>query len=160
VVSFEKSERLLHGKDALLSDLQNYSITWKPLLFTQGLGFIGKSWDLSRMYMTALIIACKHNIKVVHTRGHPPAPVGLFIKHITKAKFIFDHRGLWIDERIDKGGWDLNRFSHRLQYRFCKRIERKCLINSDHVVVLTNKIVDEIMKLGAIQNVSIHDRSQ
>ena len=151
VVSFEKSERLLHGKDALLSDLQNYSIEWKPLRFTKGLGFIGKSWDLSRMYMTALIISCKHNIKVVHTRGHPTAPVGLFIKHITKAKFIFDLRGLWLDERIDKGGWDLNRFSHRLQYRFCKRIERRLLIQSDHVVVLTNKVVDEVMKLGTIK---------
>ncbi len=151
ILSFEKVKQLLHGKDALLLDLHNYSIEWKPLRFTKGLGFIGKSWDLSRMYMTAFIISCKHNIKVVHTRGHPPAPVGLFIKHITKAKFIFDLRGLWLDERIDKGSWDLNRFSHRLQYRFCKSIERKLLIQSDHVVVLTNKVVDEVMKLGAIK---------
>ena len=40
IVSFEKSERFLYGKNALLSDLQNYSIKWKPLPFTKGLGFI------------------------------------------------------------------------------------------------------------------------
>jgi len=80
VVSFEKSERLLHGKDALLSDLQNYSITWKPLLFTKGLGFLGKLLDLSRMYLKAFIVAYKYNIKVVHTRSHAPAQVGLFVK--------------------------------------------------------------------------------
>ena len=117
VVSFEKSEQLLHGKDALLSDLQNYSITWKPLLFTKGLGFLGKLLDLSRMYLKAFIVACKYNIKVVHTRAHPPAQVGLFVKRITKAKFIFDFRGLWVDERVDKGGWDLNRLFDRLQYK-------------------------------------------
>jgi glycosyltransferase involved in cell wall biosynthesis len=155
VVSFEKSERLLHGKDALLSDLRNYSITWKPLLFTKGLGFLGKLLDLSRMYLKAFIIACKYNIKVVHTRSHPPAQVGLFIKRITKAKFIFDFRGLWVDERVDKGGWDLNRFFHRLQYKYFKRVERKLLVQSDHVVVLTNKVVDEVIKLGAIEKSKI-----
>ena len=151
IVSFEKSERLLLGKDALLSDLQNYSIIWKPLLFTKGLGVLGKLMDLTCMYLKAFVINCKYNIKVVHTRGHPAAQVGLFVKRITKSKFIFDFRGLWVDERVDKGGWDLNRFSHRLQYKYYKRIERKLLIQSDHVVVLTNKVVDEVIKLGAIE---------
>ena len=151
IMSFEKSERLLHGKDALLSDLRNYSITWKPLLFTKGLGLLGKLMDLSCMYLKAFIITCKYNIRVVHTRGHPSAQVGLFVKRITKAKFIFDFRGLWVDERVDKGGWDLNRFFHRLQYKYYKRVERKLLIQSDQVVVLTNKVVDEVIKLGAIE---------
>ena len=155
IVSFEKSERFLYGKSALLSDLQNYSIKWKPLPFTKGLGFIGKSWDLCRMYIMALTIAWKHNIEVVHTRGHPPALVGLFIKHITKAKFIFDFRGLWVDERVDKGSWDLNYFFHRLQYRFFKRAERTLLIQSDHIVVLTHKVVNEIIKLGATEESNI-----
>jgi glycosyltransferase involved in cell wall biosynthesis len=151
IMSFEKPERLLHGKDALLSDLRNYSITWEPLLFTKGLGFLGKLMDLSCMYLKAFIITCKYNIKVVHTRGHPSAQVGLFVKRITKAKLIFDFRGLWVDERVDKGGWDLNRFFHRLQYKYYKRVERKLLIQSDHIVVLTNKVVDEVIKLGAIE---------
>ena len=155
IMSFEKSERFLYGKNTLLSDLQNYSIKWKPLPFTKGLGFIGKSWDLCRMYIMALTIARKYNIEVVHTRGHQPALVGLFIKHLTKAKFIFDFRGLWVDERVDKGGWDLSYFFHRLQYRFFKRVERKLLNQSDHVVVLTHKVVNEIIKLGATKKSNI-----
>jgi glycosyltransferase involved in cell wall biosynthesis len=150
VLSFEKSERLLRGKDALLSDLRNYPITWQPLRFTRGLGFLGKSLDLSLMYLKAFFISCKYDIKVVHARAHPPAQVGLFVKRVTKAKFIFDFRGLWVDERVDKGGWDLNRFFDRIQYRYFKRVERNLLAQSDHVVVLTNKVVDEVMKLGVI----------
>ena len=155
IVSFEKSERFLYGKAGLLSDLKDYSIKWKPLPFTKGLGFIGKSWDLCRMYITALTIAWKHNIEVVHTRGHQSALVGVLIKHITKAKFIFDFRGLWVDERVDKGGWNLNHFFHRLQYRFFKRAERTLLIQSDHIVVLTHKVVNEIIKLGATEESNI-----
>ena len=155
IVSFEKSERFLYGKAGLLSDLQNYSIIWKPLQFTKGLGFIGKSWDLCRMYIMALTIAWQHNIEVVHTRGHQSALVGVLIKHITKAKFIFDFRGLWVDERVDKGGWNLNHFFHRLQYRFFKRAERTLLIQSDHIVVLTHKVVNEIIKLGATEESNI-----
>ena len=56
IVSFEKAERLLRDKDALLFDLQSYAIIWKPLRFTKGLGFVGKSWGLGRMYITASII--------------------------------------------------------------------------------------------------------
>ena len=103
------------------------------------------------MYLKAFIITFKYNIRVVHTRSHPPAQVGLFIKRITKAKFVFDFRGLWVNERVDKGGWDLNRFFHRLQYKYYKRVERKLLVQSDHVVVLTNKVVDEVMRLGSIE---------
>jgi glycosyltransferase involved in cell wall biosynthesis len=103
------------------------------------------------MYLKAFLITCQYNIKVVHTRSHAPAQVGLFVKRITKAKFIFDFRGLWVDERVDKGGWDLNHFFHRLQYKYYKRVERKLLFQSDHVVVLTYKVVDEVIKLGAIE---------
>ncbi len=155
VMSFEKSERLLNGKDALVSDLKNYSIVWEPLLFTKGLGLLGKLLDLSRMYLKAFLITCKKDIKVVHARSHPSAQVGLFIKRIAKAKLIFDFRGLWVDERVDKGGWDLSYCLHRLQYKHYKKVERKLLAQSDHVVVLTNKVVDEVIKLGAIEKSKI-----
>jgi glycosyltransferase involved in cell wall biosynthesis len=38
-----------------------------------------------------------------------------------------------------------------LQYKYYKRVERKLLIQADQVVVLTNKVVDEVIKLGAIE---------
>jgi len=155
VVSFEKPERLLQDKGALLSDLQSYSIKWKPLRFTKRLGVFGKSWDLIRMYIKALMMACKYTIEVVHTRSHIATQVGVFIKHISRAKLIFDFRGLWVDERVDKGGWNLNYFFHRLQYSYFKRVERKLLAQSDHIVVLTNKVVDEIIEIGVTKKSNI-----
>ena len=144
VLSFEKPERALHGKDALLLDLRDYSIRWESLQFTKGFGFLGKFYDLFHMLFKALLITWKYNIEIVHTRSHAPTIVGLFIKRISKAKLIFDCRGLWVDERVDKGGWNLNQFFDRLQYKYFKRVEKKLFFKADHVVVLTNKVVDEV----------------
>ncbi len=62
VLSFEKSEKVLHGKDALLLDLRDYSIRWEPLLFTKGFGFFGKFYDLCHMFLKAFFINWKYNI--------------------------------------------------------------------------------------------------
>jgi glycosyltransferase involved in cell wall biosynthesis len=68
---------------------------------------------------------------------------------VLKKKLIFDFRGLWVDERIDKGGWDLSNFFDRLQYKYFKRVEKKLLAQADQIVVLTKKVVSEVVKLGA-----------
>jgi len=149
ILSFEKPERFSQGQQSMLSDIMDYRIHWKPLRFTEGLGFMGKLWDLSRMYFWSFYLANKYTTQVVHARGHAPAQVGLFLKRVLKKKLIFDFRGLWVDERIDKGGWDLSNFFHRLQYKYFKRVEKKLLAQADQIVVLTNKVVSEVVKLGA-----------
>ena len=149
ILSFEKLERFSQGQQSMLSDIMDYRIHWKPLRFTEGLGFMGKLWDLSRMYFWSFYLANKYTTQVVHARGHAPAQVGLFLKRVLKKKLIFDFRGLWVDERIDKGGWDLSNFFHRLQYKYFKRVEKKLLAQADQIVVLTNKVVSEVVKLGA-----------
>jgi glycosyltransferase involved in cell wall biosynthesis len=81
--------------------------------------------------------------------------VGLFLKRIFGSKLIFDFRGLWADERVDKGGWDLRFLFDRLQYRLFKRIERNLLSSADQIVVLTRAVVAEVLRLGATSNSKI-----
>jgi glycosyltransferase involved in cell wall biosynthesis len=149
VLSFEKPERATTGMNRMVEELAASGIRWKPLRFTAGLGALGKLWDLSRMYFWGARLAFQHRIDVVHTRSHPTAQVGFFIKQLFGARLIFDFRGLWVDERVDKGGWDLGRPLDRLQYRYFKRREHKLLASADKVIVLTRAAVDEVIKLGA-----------
>jgi glycosyltransferase involved in cell wall biosynthesis len=137
----------------MLSEIMNHKIHWKPLRFTKGLGFMGKLWDFTRMYFWSFYLANKYTTQVVHARGHAPAQVGLFLKQLLGKKLIFDFRGLWVDERIDKGRWDLNNFFHRLQYKYFKQVEKKLLSQADQIVVLTDKVVNEVVKLG-VSNIS------
>jgi glycosyltransferase involved in cell wall biosynthesis len=149
VLSFEKSERLCAGYDSLKDHLAKLNIKWTILGFTRGLGTVGKAWDLMRMYLVSLIIVVCFRPAFVHARGHSAAQVGLLIKRLFGLKLIFDFRGLWVDERVDKGTWNLAKAHHLWQYRYFKRVERRLLRSSDHLVVLTNAVVHEIRRLGA-----------
>ena len=148
-LSFEKPNRFVQGRQIMSADLEKHGIYWKPLRFTSGLGALGKLWDLARMYFWGAWLARKHGVGVVHARGHPTAQIGLFVKRLLGARLIFDCRGLWVDERVDKGGWNMQSPLHRLQYRHFKNIERKLFAQADQIVVLTHKVVDEVVKLGA-----------
>lgn len=149
VLSFEKADRLAKDGAAMATSLAAQGIQWKPLRFTRGLSVLGKAWDLAKMYFWGWRLGRQYQIRAVHARGHPSAQIGLFLKRYYGAKLIFDFRGLWVDERVDKGGWDLSRRFHRLQYQHFKRTERRVLANADQVVVLTHAVVSEVARLGA-----------
>lgn len=149
VLSFEKTIRLVQDHQIMRADLEKHGIHWKPLKFTSNLGAWGKLWDLVRMYFWGFWLTQQHGVRVIHARGHPTAQVGLFVKKLLGVRLIFDCRGLWVDERVDKGGWSMKKPLHRLQFSYFKRIERKLFAQADQVVVLTHKVVDEVVKLGA-----------
>lgn len=150
VLSFEKPARLARHADELRSQLLQRGITWTPVSFTTRFGKAGKVWDFVRMYLWGTILVAREKVKIVHARGHSAAQVGMFLKAMFGVGLLFDFRGLWVDERVDKGGWDLARTSHRLQYRYFKRAERQLLESADQVVVLTEATVHEVARLGAI----------
>jgi glycosyltransferase involved in cell wall biosynthesis len=155
VLSFEKTERRTRSGEAMAAFLNLHHIEWQPLQFTVGKGIVGKAWDLLKMYFWGLRLARRHCVRVVHARGHPAAQIGLFIKRLTGARLIFDFRGLWVDERVDKGGWNLKRASHRLLYSYFKGTERTLLANTDQLVVLTEAVVPEIRRIGVGRSTEI-----
>lgn len=148
ILSFEKRARSESGEAALCTKLSDLGINWTLRTFTSGYGVVGKLWDLLRMYYFGFRTAVRAKSSIVHARGHAAAQVGLFLKRWLGLKLIFDFRGLWVDERVDKGGWDLAKLFHRLQYLYYKRVERNLLRQADHVVVLTEAVIDEVLRLG------------
>jgi glycosyltransferase involved in cell wall biosynthesis len=154
ILSFEKLERFSEGKNNLKFEFISRGIIWHPLIFSKNKGYFGsikKAWDFLRMFVFALLISIKHEIKIVHARSHVASWVALFLKRNLNVKFVFDCRGLWVDERVDKGGWDMNRLIPRLQYNYFKKRERSLFKNADYIVVLTEAVVNELIKLGTTQ---------
>lgn len=149
VLSFEKGGRLRSGNNNPKDRLAKSEIKWTALRFTQRLGVVGKAWDLLRMYLVSLVIVIRFRPLFVHARGHSAAQVGLLLKRLFGLKLIFDFRGLWVDERVDKGSWNLAYAHHRCQYRYFKRMERKLLQSTDQLIVLTEAVVPEVRRLGA-----------
>ena len=150
VLSFEKAAKAVAGQEQKAKEVKADGIEWKPIRFTAGYGAAGKVWDLLKMYFWAFLLAKKYSVQIIHARGHTAAQVGLFLKKFSGTKLIFDFRGLWVDERVDKGGWNLSHPLHRLQYSHFKKTERKLLQGADQIVVLTHAVVNEVVRIGAI----------
>jgi glycosyltransferase involved in cell wall biosynthesis len=83
----------------------------------------------------------------VHARGYVPALIALRTKHASHAKFLFDMRGFWVDEKVEAGHWR----SGGLLYRIGKRCERRFLAEADAIVSLTEAGVRELPRLGQIR---------
>lgn len=150
IVSFEKK----HNKFSCVStttSLSTAKIAWTPLNFTKRYGVIGKLYDAVKMFYCTLLILRKEDVNLVHARSHPPAQIAALLKWIYGVKFIFDFRGLWVDERVEKGGWNLAHALDRFQFRANKFLEKKILSFSDHVVVLTEAVVPEVRRLGSLE---------
>jgi len=157
VISFEKREKMDKRSFELTQKLKNKDIQWHPLIFSSKYGVIGKIFDAIKMQYFSFYLTRKNSIDIIHCRSHLPAITGRVTKLIFSTKLLFDFRGLWVDERIDKGGWNMDFFFHRMQYKFLKAIERFLISGSDHIVVLTEKVIKEIQILGKknIEKISV-----
>ena len=147
VLSFEKAARFSAGGAEMAARLREQGIEWRPLRFSRGA--VGKVWDLLRMYTVALWLGGRERLLVAHCRGHLAAQVGYMLKVVLGMRLLFDFRGLWVDERVDKGSWDLSRRPHRWAHAMFKRVERSLVRAADHIVVLTHAVVPTMQGMGA-----------
>ena len=147
VITFEKQDRYRVGGEALRHRLRG-EIVWTALRFTSYFGLLGKLWDLIRMYVTAGYIVLIERPQIVHCRSYPSMQVGLLLKRLFNCKLIFDMRGLWVDDKVEGGLWPQSRFIYRLIYKTYKRLERVMLYNSNHIVVLTKRVIPELKRIA------------
>tara|TARA_B100000700_G_C15054898_1_gene862291 strand:- start:2537 stop:3823 length:1287 start_codon:yes stop_codon:yes gene_type:complete len=151
ILSFEKNSKTKKECLAMKVMLKQHNITWHNQNFTESFGLIGKIKDLIVMYIKASIISLRYSVNLIHARNHNAAEVGLFTKKIFRTKLIFDLRGLWVDERVDKGSWNLDNYFDQIQYKYYKHKERELLKYCDKLVVLSKAVVPEVLRLGAGQ---------
>jgi glycosyltransferase involved in cell wall biosynthesis len=142
LISFEKksdwddrSRRL-----AMEHHLAQAGIRWHPLRYHKRPTASATAYDVAVGTMLAIALAVRHQLNLVHARSYVAALIALSVKHLTGAKFLFDMRGLWADERVDGGLWP----AHGRLYRMTKALERRFLLSADHVVTLTHASEREI----------------
>lgn len=139
ILSFEKSERYALEGRALETTLEERGIDWTPLRFTVWPRYLAKAWDLLRMMAYAAWLCWKQKIEVVHCRSYQAAQAASAVKRLLGTRMLFDMRGLWVDERVDGGLWNLSSKIDSFLYMRYKRIEAQLLRDADHIIVLTTK---------------------
>lgn len=142
LVSYEKpgdwadSER----RRSLAARISAAGIRWHPLRYHKSPTVPATAYDVAVGTARAIALALRHRLTIVHARSYVAALVALGVKRATGARFLFDMRGLWADERVDGNLWPAN---GRL-YRMAKSLERRFLEAADHMVTLTHASEMEI----------------
>lgn len=150
VISFEKPENLNDEvkMEKLRARLNECGVDWRALKWTKRLSMLGKVLDIAKGAFTAIKVAQRSRIHIVHCRSYIASIMGLAVKARTGAAFIFDMRGFWPDERVDGGIWT----KAGIAYRMFKAIEKRLFLNADHVVSLTCAGVREFSRFDYLED--------
>ncbi|MCB9626420.1 MAG: glycosyltransferase [Sandaracinaceae bacterium] len=142
LISFEKQADRTNAvrMDAMRQLLETAGIRWYPLAYHKSPSAPATAFDIAAGTLLAVRIARREGVGIVHARSYVPALMAISVKAAAGAKFIFDMRGFWADERVDGGLWPAN---GRL-FRVTKALERRFLLAADHIVTLTHASAREI----------------
>src|SRR3989338_5975942 len=111
VLSFEKKS----GQNIL-----DKNIHWKSLRYNKYPLILSTCYDILKGLMTGAGLLLRRKIVIIHARGYVPALIGLLLKRLFRAKFIFDMRGMWPEEKVDAGAWKNEGFL----FKIAKYLER------------------------------------
>ena len=150
LVSFEKPRDWTDKPrmQAMRARLTAANIAWTPLRYHKTPTAPATAFDIAAGTAAAIAIAVRHRIGIVHARSYVPAVMAMAVKRATGAKFVFDMRGFWADERVDGDLWPRG---GRL-YRATKAVESRLLRAADHVVTLTHASTRELVGFPALRD--------
>ena len=145
LISFEKNgfnrdhKHLKH----IETRLNNADIKWFPLLYRKKPPVISTVRDILSGVRLGMSIAKKNDIYIVQARSYVAGIMGGIIKKVTNCKFLFDMRGLYVDERVDMGRWKKGGVIHKTGIK----VENWLLSISDEIVVLTNAMKKFLLEM-------------
>lgn len=149
LISFEKPEDWAHvaERERLAQQIQAAGITWHPLRYHKRPSALATAWDIAQGTAVGLWLVLRHRLRIVHARSYVASVMALALKRLTGAKYVFDMRGFWADERVDGGLWP----RQGRMFRVAKGFERRFLLGADHVVSLTHAAVREMQRFDYLQ---------
>lgn len=152
LITFEKNEDLNNREKVaqLCARCRAAGIRWLRLRYHRRPRVPATFWDLVAFFVVSFRISRKRHVQLIHARSYIPCFVALSLKWTLRIPFIFDMRGFWPEEMIT---------ARRLRagsliYRLLKRLENRCLVTADAVVVLTHAAVEYLRaddRYGGVQ---------
>jgi len=144
LISCEKPEKFKQHKGIIEAICEKNGIRWYPLAYTKRPPVYSTIKDIRNIRRLAFQLQKQHHFDMVHCRGYIPALVGLQLKKKAGVRFLFDMRGLWANEKVDAGSWNLNNPLYRSIYNHFKKKERQFFENADYTISLTQAGQKEI----------------
>jgi len=122
--------------------LREDGVEWGALAYHRNPSALATLYDILVGTLTAVRLARRERIEVLHARAHIPLVMALLARGICGAKVIFDIRGLVADEYVDAGIWR----ERGAVYRTIKWVERIGIAGAEQIVVLTERMFDWLVE--------------
>ena len=146
IISYEKEDQFRLYQSQINEICKKSNIDWYPLSYTKSPPIVSTVYDLWQGWRLLKRLARVKSIDILHCRGYITAILGLRGRSRIGAKFIFDMRGFWADEKKESGNW--GSWPYQPIYRYFKRLEKQFFKQSDGVVSLTKSGRSFIVQQG------------
>jgi glycosyltransferase involved in cell wall biosynthesis len=145
LISCEKPNKFLENKSIITNICQEHGIHWHPISYHKSPPVISTIYDIYLLNKKAKEICKKHTIQFLHCRSYIAALVAVGIKKKQGIPFLFDMRGLWADERVDGGQWNLKNPLFNFIYKYFKKKEKQFITQSNAIISLTHAGKQELL---------------
>jgi glycosyltransferase involved in cell wall biosynthesis len=143
ILSYEKAELFKKDGEKIREMVEESGLTWKPLKYTKKPPVLSTVVDIRKGFRACKKLHKRYDFQITHCRGYIAAILGRKMQRKYGAKFIFDMRGWWPDEKLESGFWDKKIYFP--VYNYFKRLEYEFFQHCDYAVSLTYKGRDEIV---------------
>ena len=135
LISFEKPQDLMDIEKVskIEKEMVRFQIDWIRKTYHNSPTLLATLWDVLTGFCSSLRIITFTRIDLIHLRGYVPMLMALLIGKFSSKKLLFDMRGFWPDEKVDRGAWT----KKSLIYKTFKYLEKVFLFNADFIVTLT-----------------------
>ncbi|MFW5793813.1 MAG: glycosyltransferase [Bacteroidota bacterium] len=155
VLSCEKDMPLNKNKKIIEESLLPFGINWQIVKYRNKPAVLG-SWLMQReLKEKADKLVAVNNINLIHCRSYPASIIGMSVSGKYNIPFIFDMRGFWADERVDRHLWNKKNPVYFLLYSYFKKMEKKMLARSYHIITLTKKAKEILINKYSISQEKI-----
>ncbi len=146
LLSFEKPEDLADRArvSAMEERLAARGIAWVRLRYHKWPPVASTALDILNGIVRARSTCRRQGVQIVHARGYVPSLIAVLARRISRARFLFDMRGFWVDEKVEAGHWA----SGGVLYRVGKWCEQLFFGSADAIVSLTEAGVRSFSVLG------------
>lgn len=139
ILSLEKPERFAAGKDAVAAICETAGIVWHPLPYRRRPPLLSGYWNVARLSRRAIALHRRRPFDIVHGRSDLASLAGARLWRHGGARFLYDMRALWPDERVEGGAWPQSNPLYRLIFRLFKRHQKAFLDEASAIVTLTKQ---------------------
>lgn len=124
--------KMPENSEAIKANLAGNNICWHGLKSFPGLRVFNLWREIISGFRLGKKLIKKHDLNIVHARSFIPGNIGLRLARTTNAKFLYDMRGFWAEEKYAKGT-----IKNKGVLYVARSMERRLFKKADALVSLT-----------------------